>query len=61
MVSPRADTPAEIAERIRYRKASEQALAELHQQWPVLTPENFAAADKFRERRTQELLASTEI
>ena len=60
LVSPRTETKEEIAARVsflsRYRKASEQALAELHERWPVLTAENFAAANKFREERTEELM-----
>ena len=39
----RPDTPADVEERIRYRRASERALAELHVRWPMLTVENEAA------------------
>jgi hypothetical protein len=55
-VSPRPDPPGAAAERIRFRKAAEQALAETMARYAPLTAENFADADKFREQRTQELL-----
>jgi hypothetical protein len=48
--------PERAQERVAYRKAAEQALAELHERFPVLTAENFAEADRFREQRTQQLL-----
>jgi hypothetical protein len=56
LVSPLPDRPGAAAERVAYRKAAEQALAELRARWPVLTAENFTEADRFREARTQELL-----
>lgn len=56
LVSPPPDAPGAAAERIRYRAAAEQALAEMRRRFPVLTTENFAEADRFRETRTQELL-----
>jgi len=51
----RPSTPAEIAERIRYRKAAETAVAERQAQFPVLTAENFEEAQAFQERRIKEL------
>ncbi len=56
MVSPRASTPQEVVERVRYRKASERALVEMKTQFPVLSPESFAAAMSFVQARTQELI-----
>jgi hypothetical protein len=52
----RPDMPDDVAERVRHRQASEQALAELREKFPVLTRDNFAEADRFRERRTEELM-----
>jgi hypothetical protein len=49
--------PEAAAERIRYRAAAEQALADTHARFPVLTTDNFAAANAYREARTKELLA----
>jgi nicotinamide riboside kinase len=48
--------PERAAERIRYRAAAEQALAEMHKRFPVLTSDNFEEANRFREARTQELI-----
>lgn len=53
----RRDTEADIAERTRYREAAARALVELQERFPTITAENFAEADRFRETRTQELLA----
>jgi hypothetical protein len=60
MVSPRENTPEETAERVRHRECAKQALAEMQVHFPVLTADNFDAADKWRERRTQELLKGAE-
>lgn len=50
------DTPADVEWRHRYRAAAEQTLAELQQRFPVLSADNFEAANKFREQRLTELL-----
>jgi hypothetical protein len=48
--------PERVQERIRYRAAAERALADTHARFPVLTTDNFAAANEYRERRTRELI-----
>jgi hypothetical protein len=50
--------PERVTERIAYRRAAEQALAETSARFPVLTAENFEEANRFRETRTQEILNS---
>jgi hypothetical protein len=51
----RPDTPADIAERIAYRAACKQALAETKEQFPVLTAENFVEASAMLNQRIAEL------
>jgi hypothetical protein len=48
--------PERAQERIRYRQAAEQALIDTRAKFPVLTAENFQAANEYREKRTAELL-----
>jgi hypothetical protein len=48
--------PELAAERIRYRVAAEKALADTQAKFPVLTAENFQAANDYREAHTRELL-----
>jgi len=55
-VSPPADTPADIAARLVRLAALQQAVREMWERFPVVTPENFDAANEFRERRYSELL-----
>jgi hypothetical protein len=52
----RPSTPAEVAERIAYRAACEQATVERAALYPLLTADNFAEAASFQERRINELL-----
>jgi hypothetical protein len=53
----RPSTLEEIAERIRYRHiASVVVNAEVKARYPVLTAENFAEADEYRQARLQELI-----
>jgi hypothetical protein len=52
----RPDTPEQIAERIAYRKACEQARLERQQAFPIITAENFAEKDAFQNRRIAELM-----
>lgn len=56
-VSPREDTPADVAWRLADNKAREKASAERRERYPVITPENFEEATDFQERRRRELLA----
>jgi len=60
MVSPASDTRDQIEERLRYRKAAEQAHQDTLTIYPVLTAENAAEAIRYQERRIKELL-ETEI
>lgn len=54
----RPDTAADIAERIKNRKACEQALADVRERYPVITAENFEEANAYRERRIREIEAA---
>jgi len=58
LAKQRRDTPEEIAHRLKYRAAYEQATAEAAERYPVLTAENVAAAIEWKERRIDELLKS---
>ena len=51
----RSDTAQDIAERIAYRKAFEQATAETLAKFSPLTIENFEAACKFKQTRIAEI------
>lgn len=55
-VSPPADTPQQVAERFRVRRANEQAHAETRVRFPVLTEQNIDEALTFQARRIDELL-----
>lgn len=56
-VSPLSDTPAQIAERIRRNSMLDITRREMHALYPVITAENFVAANDFIERRLKELMA----
>jgi hypothetical protein len=47
--------PERAAERVRFRQISERALAETRAKFPVLTGDNFQAANEYREARIREL------
>jgi hypothetical protein len=51
----RPDTPKDIAKRLAHKAACEQALAEMKERFPVLTVENFAAANAMLHQRIAEL------
>jgi hypothetical protein len=51
-----AEHPELAQERVRTRAASLQALADTRAKFPVLTPENFEAANAYREARIKELM-----
>jgi len=51
----RADTPAEIAERIRYETIRKQVCAERRKQYPVVTDANFDDAVNWQDARLAEL------
>jgi hypothetical protein len=53
---PTTDTPAIIAERVRYRAACERANRETTERWPVLSADNVKAALDWQEARIKELL-----
>jgi hypothetical protein len=53
--------PKRAAERVAYRKAAEQALAETMAQFPTLTVENFEAANAYREKRMAELMEKSNV
>jgi hypothetical protein len=55
----RNDTLADVAERMAYRIAADQALAEMAARFPILSAANFDEARRFLETRRQELIAST--
>lgn len=55
-IADRPCTPEQIAERIAYRKAAEQAIRERQERFPVLTGENFDEAAEWQERRIQQLI-----
>ncbi len=59
LVSPKPDTQEQIAERLRHRKACEQAGAETLARYPTLTAENIREAMDFQERRIKELMMET--
>ena len=50
-VSPKADTAADIAWRIKSRKASELALADRQAKYPTITVDNFDEAGAYQESR----------
>jgi hypothetical protein len=47
----RPSTPEEIAERIRYRRIGGIVTAEVKAKYPVLTGDNFEAAEEYRQAR----------
>ena len=49
------DTPEDIAERIAYHKAFNQANKEMFERWPEITADNFNEAYEFKLRRISEL------
>lgn len=51
------DTPADIAQRIAYRKAVEQANAETFAKYPTITAQNLEEVIRFKEARIEELCA----
>lgn len=56
LVSPPADTAADIADRLKANAARAQAAAEMREKFPVFTTDNLEAADDFREQRYKELM-----
>lgn len=50
-VSPAADTPENIRQRLIRRCACERGLADRVERFPVITSENFEAANAFQEAR----------
>jgi hypothetical protein len=58
-VSPPSDTPEQVAERIRLRAISEQAVREREELWPELTAENVAEALAWQTQRIHDLTYGT--
>lgn len=54
---PPPDTREQVAERVRHRAASERAVKEREERFPVLTAENARAAMDWQEARIKELEA----
>lgn len=54
-VSPAADTPADVADRLRRNEAAARARTERETRYPILNAENAQEAMDFQERRYQEL------
>ncbi len=52
----RPDTPADIAWRMANNVARDTARRETKEKFPVVTAENFQAANDYRERRIAELM-----
>jgi hypothetical protein len=50
--------PERVFERVASRRAHEQALADMRVRFPVLTANNFAEANAYRETRARELGAN---
>jgi len=48
--------PERVVERVNFRAAADKALSETRAKFPVLTPDNFEAANEYRERRIRELM-----
>jgi len=43
-----AGRPERVAKRALYNQAKDQAMAEVRERFPTITPENFEAADEYR-------------
>lgn len=56
-VSAPGDTPEQIAFRLRRNDMLDITRREMQELYPVITPENFVAANDFLERRYKELMA----
>lgn len=54
------DTPDQIAERVRYRRCAEKAVADREDRYPTLTAENAGEAMEYQSKRLRFHLASQE-
>ena len=50
------ETPERVAERIAYRQAADEAIAERERRYPVLTAENALEAIEFQAQEIQRIL-----
>lgn len=56
----KADTPAQVAERIAYNAACRKATADTKVRFPQITAENMDAALEYKQQRINEILAGGE-